>query len=41
MKRSSLIALLLLGGTLNAQAYKGCMRRRGWRYGHTVRERAT
>jgi hypothetical protein len=82
MKRLSLIAMLLLGGTLNAyadnviydnitkhprgddvlqadtsycsqmpgapqsgtptsQAYKSCMRGRGWRYSHTVRERAT
>src|SRR6266852_6450366 len=81
-KRLSLIAMLLLGGTLNAhadndvydnitkhlrgddvlqvdtddcsrmlgapqsgtptsQSYKNCMRGRGWRYSHTVRERAT
>ena len=82
MKRLSLIAMLLLGGTLNAyadnviydnitkhprgddvlqadtsycsqglgapqsgtptsKAYKSCMRARGWRHSHTVRERAT
>jgi hypothetical protein len=82
MKRLSLIAMLLLGGVLNAHAdndiytntmkqargddalqadtnycsqtfgapqngeptsrqYQGCMLGRGWRFGHTVRERST
>jgi hypothetical protein len=28
-------------GTPTSKAYKSCMRARGWRYSHTVRERAT
>jgi hypothetical protein len=28
-------------GTPTPHAYKSCMRRRGWRYSHAVRERAT
>jgi hypothetical protein len=28
-------------GTPTSQAYKSCMRARGWRYSHTVRERST
>jgi hypothetical protein len=31
----------LQSGTPTSQAYKSCMRGRGWRYSHTVRERAT
>ena len=27
-------------GTPTSQSYKNCMRGRGWRYSHTVRERA-
>jgi hypothetical protein len=28
-------------GTPTSKAYKSCMRARGWRYSHTVRDRAT
>jgi hypothetical protein len=28
-------------GTLTSKAYKSCMLAQGWRYSHTVRERAT
>jgi hypothetical protein len=28
-------------GTATSQAYKSCMLGRGWRYSHTVRQRAT
>jgi hypothetical protein len=30
----------LLGGTPTSKAYKRCMLVRGWRYSHTVRDRA-